>query len=299
MFHRVYIHTNDRQAVGALVSAYSLKRNSAQPETFNVEIINTKDFPYLAEKEGQAFLRGGTTRTWTMNDLQSFTPLRFMPPKLMNHQGRAVIIDPDIFAVGDICELLNRDMRGAVVMGRPRSKDKKTFCLATSAMLLDCAGLKHWQPEAEFDELFRFERDYKEWICLAHEPRENIGFFEDEWNDFDRLTKQTKLLHNTKRKTQPWKTGLPVDFTPADKLKRYPALRMLRRFRDQVLGTHTLRGRYARHPDPKQEGFFFSLLRECLDEAVVDEALIREEMKRNHIRHDAFKLIEAAEPLPR
>ena len=72
MFHRVYIHTNDRQAIGALVSAYSLKRNSAQPEAFDVEIIHTKDFPYLAEKEGQAFLRGGATRIWTMNDLQSF-----------------------------------------------------------------------------------------------------------------------------------------------------------------------------------------------------------------------------------
>ena len=35
-----------------------------------------------------------------------------MPPELMGYQGRAVVIDPDIFAIGDIWELLTRDMQG-------------------------------------------------------------------------------------------------------------------------------------------------------------------------------------------
>ena len=41
-----------------------------------------------------------------MEDLQSFTPLRFMPPQLMGYEGRAIVIDPDVFAVGDVYELL-------------------------------------------------------------------------------------------------------------------------------------------------------------------------------------------------
>ena len=29
--------------------------------------------------------------TWRNDDLQSFTPLRFMPPQLMGYRGRAVV----------------------------------------------------------------------------------------------------------------------------------------------------------------------------------------------------------------
>ena len=294
----VFIHTNERQWIGTLVAQHALRRNSARPDAFDVRIIHVRDHKFLWDKEGQTFLRGGATRTWHMDDLQSFTPLRFLPPRLMAYEGRAIVIDPDVFAAGDINELFDRDMQGKAVMGRKRSKDPGKFCVATSVMLLDCARLRHWDPEKEFNELFEFKRDYKEWMCLAHESPENVGFFEPQWNDFDHLDEKTRLLHNTKRKTQPWKTGLPVDFTPADKLKRYPGLRQFRRLRDSLFGEHAFRGRYKAHPDPRQEHFFFGLLRECLDEGIVDEALLREEIKRNHVRHDAFDVIDRTPPLP-
>ncbi len=295
---KVYIQTNERQWLGALVSAYSMKRNSAHADAFDVEIMHVRDFPFLAAKEGQAFLRGGTSRAWSMQDLQSFTPLRFMPPKLMGHAGRAVVVDPDVFAVGDVYDLLTRDMQGTAVMGRHRSnKQEKAWQIATSVMLLDCAKLTHWDPEREFDELFQFKRDYKDWMVLRHEAPENIGVLEDEWNDFDRLTEKTRMLHNTKRRTQPWKTGLPVDFTPADKLKKYPALAKLNRLRASIFGEYGLLGRYHPHPDPRQEQFFFGLVRECLDKGVFDEALIQNEMKRNHVRHDALQVVARTPPL--
>ena len=41
-------------------------------------------------------LRDGVLRQWHMEDLQSFTPTRFMPPQLTGYQGRAVVIDPDV-----------------------------------------------------------------------------------------------------------------------------------------------------------------------------------------------------------
>lgn len=295
---KVYIQSNERQWLGALVSAYSLKRNSSRPDAFDVEIMHVRDYPFLAEKEGQAFLRGGTTRVWHMADLQSFTPLRFMPPKLMGHEGRAVVIDPDIFAAGDICELFERDMEGKAVMGRRRShKEEKAWQIATSVMLLECDKLRHWQPEKEFNELFSFKRDYKDWIVLRDEPVEHVGILEDEWNDFDRLTDKTRLLHNTKRRTQPWKTGLPVDFTPADKLKKYPLLAKLNRLRARIFGEYGLLGHYQAHPDPRQEEFFFGLLRECLEKGIIDESLVREEMEHNHVRHDALQVVERTPPL--
>jgi len=295
---KIFIQTNERQWLGALVSAYSLKRNSAHADAFDVETMHVRDFPFLAAKEGQPFLRGGVTRVWHMHDLQSFTPLRFLPPKLMGHEGRAVVIDPDIFAVGDVYELLTRDMGGKAVMGRQRShKPEKAWQIATSVMLMDCARLSHWETEKEFDELFRFERDYKDWIVLKDEPAENVGVFEDQWNDFDHLDENTRLLHNTKRRTQPWKTGLPVDYTPAEKANKYPILGSLNRLRAKVFGEYGLLGKYHAHPDPKQEQFFFGLLREALEKNIISESIVRDEMAQNHVRHDALELVERATPL--
>ncbi len=84
--------------LGAKVAAHALARNSAQRDAFDVRIIHTDDYPFLRARDGQQFLRDGVKRHWRMDDLQSFTPLRFLPPELMGYQGRAVVIDPDIFA---------------------------------------------------------------------------------------------------------------------------------------------------------------------------------------------------------
>ena len=294
----VFIHTNHRQKVGALVSQYSLKRNSKSPDSFDVKLIDTADHPFIREKEGQSFLREGASRVWRYEDLQSFTPLRFMPPELMGYQGRAVVIDPDVFAAGDVWPLLTRDMKGKAICCRPRTGNKGlTGALASSVMLLDCEKLTHWRCEAQFNELFEFKRDYMDWITLKLEPRETIGLFEHEWNDFDHLTPQTKLLHNTKRHTQPWKSGLPFDFVPATKkvVASQPGtwIRPLKKLFSRTSGmTH-----YAPHPDPNQERFFFGLLRECLDQGLVSEAMLQEEMRQNHVRHDALEVLERTPPL--
>jgi hypothetical protein len=293
MIPTVFIHTNHKQLVGALVSSYSLKRNSHHPERFDVRIIHSEDHPFLKAREGQPFLREGKTRIWQNDDLQSFTPLRFMPPELTGYQGRAVVIDPDIFAVGDITELLDRDMKGKAILCKARRTEKK---FASSVMLLDCAKLTHWQCERQFNELFEMKRDYMDWISLLCEKEETIGLFEDEWNSFDELNEKTKLLHNTKRRTQPWKTGLPVDFTLGDKVRRKEKFGVLGKL-VQGLMARAAPSEYEPHPDPNQERFFFSLLRECVDKGVVSESLLREEMARNHIRHDALQLLERARPL--
>ena len=285
----VFIQTNHRQMIGALVSEYSLRRNSAHNDKFDVRIMHHKDYPFFQAKEGEVYLRDGLKRRWRNDDLQSFTPMRFLPPELMGYAGRAVVIDPDVFAVGDIYDLLVRDMEGKAVVCRSRGGSKG---LASSVMLLDCAKLTHWRCEEQFNEMFAFKRDYMDWICLKLEPGEAIGLFENRWNDFDTLTADTKLLHNTKRWTQPWKTGLPVDFVPAEKTQRFQPLGWARRVRRKLFGPYALLGRYRRHRDPNQERFFFGLLRECLEQGVVTEGLLREEMERNHLRHDALQVLE-------
>ncbi len=289
----VFIHTNHRQMVGALVSEYSLKRNSRNADKFDVRIIHTDDHPFLKAKHGQSFLRDGVQRVWDSEDLQSFTPLRFMPPELMGYEGRAVVIDPDIFAVDDVWELLSRDMDGKAILCRHRSGVKGLLRFyASSVMLLDCAKLTNWRAEAQFNELFENKRDYMKWISLKLEPPGSIGIFEPEWNDFDKLTPETKLLHNTRRMTQPWKTGLPVDFTLAERSRIFPPLGWAIRAKRRLMGNGNLFKKYLRHPDRNQEAFFFGLLRECLEKGIVSENMLRDEMRQNHVRHDAFEVLD-------
>ena len=286
----VFVHTNHKQWIAALVSQYSLKRNSAHGDAFDVRIIHTKDFPFLHAREGQLYLRDSLKRTWLMDDLQSFAPLRFTPPELMNYSGRAIVIDPDVFAVGDVYELLARDMQGKAIMCRLRPGAK---AFASSVMLLDCARLTNWDCAAQFDEIFEFKHDYMDWVRLQREPRESIGLFEEVWNDFDRLTDKTKLLHNTERKTQPWKTGLKIDYAPhPSKIRGFHPVGWLRRARGSVFGRYGMLGHYKSHPDPNQERYFFGLLRECLEKGVISEVLLRDEMEHDHIRHDAFEVAE-------
>ncbi len=289
----VFIHTNQQQLVGALVSAYSLRRNSRQAGAFDVRILQKEDFAFFDAYEGREYLRDGAWRTWRNRDLQSFTPLRFLPPERMGRQGRALVIDPDIFAVGDVHELLTRDMQGRAILCRRRAGWKKRTAWASSVMLLDCAKLSHWRCEEQFAELFEGRRDYADWISLRLEPEEP-GLLEDEWNDFDRLTPRTRLLHNTRRWTQPWKTGLPVDFVPGDRATGIAPIDWLMRLRREWLGEHALLGRYIRHPDRNQERFFFGLLRECVEKGEVSPDLLREEIERGHLRRDALEVMERA-----
>lgn len=284
----VFIHTNEKQIIGAIVAAHAMRRNSRRPDAFDIRILKAEDYPFLAAHEGRAFLRDGTTRVWRNDDLQSFTPLRFLPPELMDYQGRAVVVDPDVFAVGDVHALLTRDMSGSALMCRARAGAKK---YASSVMLLDCAKLAHWRCEAQFEELFHVRRDYMDWISLRCEDPATIGLLEPEWNDFDRLTPATQMLHTTQRRTQPWKTGLPVDFTPSARQLRKPSGGRLRRMVRGFKGRRESPATYEPHPQPAVEAFFFQLLAECLDRGLVTEAMLREHMARDHVRHDAFAVL--------
>jgi hypothetical protein len=295
--YKLFIQSNDEQYLGALVASYAAKRNSRQPDAFDVEIMHFRDFPWLRARVGQKFLRGLEHREWTDADLQSFTPVRFTPPKTMGYQGRAVVIDPDCFAVADIMELFTREMHGAGVMCRmrPGLKEMPPY-RASSVMLLDNARLTHWDAEKTFGELFEFKKDYLKWIKLEYEDDANVGLLEPEWNDFDHLTPATKILHTTYRRTQPWKTGLPIDFSIREKPRKELSVvgslvKTIRKSMGVAKPPRAVKdGFYQPHPDPSQERLFFNLLGEMLQKGIVDQALIEREMALNHVRHDALDL---------
>ena len=283
MIPTIFVHTNDKQMLGALVSAHSFRRNSRQPDALDVRILNASDYPELQQR-GRTFLRGGHVREWDPDDLQSFTPLRFAIPDQMNHGGVALVTDPDVFAVGDAAQLFNRDLQGKAIWCRPRpGYDKITDPLATSVMLLDCSKLPHWRFENDLNALWEHRLDYLEWINLEREDRSSIALLEPEWNDFDHLTPRTKLLHNTKRRTQPWKTGMRVDFTLRERrglmALAMPIVRMVA-------------PNYTRHPDRNQEAYFYALLAEALDSGSIAREQVEREVDLGHVRPDSFALID-------
>ncbi len=275
----VFIQANARQMLGAKISALSYKKASNRPDSFEVRIMDAAQWPRLMQG-GQAILRAGHVRQWDPDDLQSFTPLRFAPPSIMGFEGKAVVTDPDCFGVGDVAELFDRDMGGKAIMAVPRpGHNRRNDYIATSVMLLDCAKLKHWDFDQELDDLFAHRFDYIDWIELKREDPATIGFLEAEWNDFDRLTPKTKILHTTKRRTQPWKAGLPIDYT----LRERGPLDFLRRLK---------RRRYEQHPDRNQEALVYSLLADLVDRGDVSRQELVAEMAANHVRHDSLELVD-------
>ena len=68
----VFIHTNHKQKLGAVVSRYSLQKNSAHPDQFDVKFIEVKDFPCMAAREGQLYLRDGEEMLARLNGIFAF-----------------------------------------------------------------------------------------------------------------------------------------------------------------------------------------------------------------------------------
>jgi hypothetical protein len=291
----VVIHTNDQQMVAALVSAHSLKSRSKSPHLFDVRLLRLEETPHLYNRHKQKFVwfDGDPPSVWNRHNLQAFAPLRRMVPALLGFQGRALVIDPDIFAIGDVYDLLSRDMGGKAILCRELPQIREgTRLYSSSVMLLECDKLTHWQWERDIDELFTGHLKMGRWLWMVDEPPELIGLFEEEWNHFDTLNENTKLLHTTKTRTQPWKTGLPADYYGHARAGAVWLGALKRVARQIVLG----RDRYQPHPDPRQEQLFFALLSECLAQGSVTTRFLHEAIRKGYLRKDAFALLARREP---
>jgi len=123
---QIFIQSNRRQLIGALVSAHALRRAAGHLPLPSITVLQQEEFPFFARGHGQRYLRNGESWIWNNDDLQSFTPLRFLPPELMGYQGRALVLDPDVFAVAPIEDLLGTEMNGHAIMcvSRPSSRPR-------------------------------------------------------------------------------------------------------------------------------------------------------------------------------
>lgn len=278
MPQKVFIHTNNKQLIGAKLAQFAIERGLPKRSPIEVEILNVDSLTVFKDFIGKKYLRNGKEVAYDPNDLQSFTLSRFMPPEQMKYGGRSIVIDPDIFAIRDITPLMNMELGNA-----PVAACRKKDAWDSSVMVMDNAQLAHWKISDFLKALGNKQVDYAEIISLKFEPE--VKELSRDWNSLDALTPATKMLHTTNRLTQPWKTGLPIDFTvnPMPKIlgiiPREPIHKLLGKY-----PTH-----YQPHPDKKIEAWFLKLVADALKAGAVTRKEIEKEISSGNVRKDLME----------
>lgn len=272
----IFIQSNKKQFLGAKIAKYAMEtRGKATAHGIPVTIIEVEQVPAFQHMVGKPY-RKGNYAPYSFEDLQSFTLTRFMPPELMHFTGRALVIDPDIFALTDITPLIDTDL-GSAAIAACRKKD----AWDSSVMVLDNARLAHWKIADMLNDIAAGARSYEDISTLRTETA-GIVELSRQWNSLDHLDATTKMLHTTLRLTQPWRTGLPIDFTwnPVPKLFGIIPRIWVQR------PTH-----YQPHPDKNIEKFFIDLFRETYRAGVITDPEIDAAIAAHDLRADAHALL--------
>jgi len=157
-------------------------------------------------------------------------------------------------------------------------------------MLLDCEKLINWKMSNILQQLQDQKASYMEIMTLKNESK-NIKELPRTYNHLDEYTDETKIIHMTGRLTQPWKTGLPIDFT-INKAKKILGVIP----REPIL---TLLGKrpshYQKHPNQKIENLFFDLAREALKDGAITKEFIEEQVTKGNVRKDILQCLENKE----
>jgi lipopolysaccharide biosynthesis glycosyltransferase len=184
---------------------YSLVKNSKTPleiYVFNgthnsVEPMNAE--PFLAPMSLKA----------KYTNVTEFSNYRFIIPELCKYAGRAIYVDSDMLALGDINELFNAPMNGhAMLAKRDAYGGSSEPRWGLSVTLFDCEKCR-FDLDAYVDEIHRgaytmTDLHQMTGKFLALHPF-SLGEIDPAWNVFDYYDDKTKLIHYTNLLSQPWK----------------------------------------------------------------------------------------------
>ncbi len=267
--------------LGALLSKYSFERICGKNRSFDISIINVDEENTFNQLFDQKILMNGRLVSYARDDLQSFTLSRFMPPELMGYKGTSYVIDPDIFCLSeDFTDIF--DMKIEKPVGATLQNGK----FLSSSMLLKNQYLKHWKVIDIIESLKAHKYDYRYFMSLDFE-NQSVSEIPTSFNHLDRLDEETILLHNTNRLTQPWKTGLKVDFRQT---KMKPFLGVIpREIIHFVLGRR--KSKYQQHSDPNQIRFFLDLTQSAIDDGAITKDFIDKQIDAKFVRADLLQLL--------
>lgn len=191
---RVVIGTEPAQYIAQKVLEFSIRTNT----TSDVEI----HFAFQKEKR-----MGGTGFGFT----------RFYLPGMFDFKGRAIYLDADQVVLADIADLERQldDEHAIALVQKPEgtfNDHKQVDANQSSVMVLDCAKLAHWKQDTLFDRVIPNNQTpkegeilYRDFIYLTWEDQSVIQPLDPRWNHMNLLRDDTKLIHYTYVRGQPWK----------------------------------------------------------------------------------------------
>ena len=272
----IFVHTNDVQLIGAKIAAFSFFRALPQESNVSVSVLQTERFPALKAFHGSSFSHKGRKVSFDYNDIQSFTLLRLAVPEVMQYKAKALVVDPDVFWVSDEspCQLF-------------QYVDAKTpiACVhkhhwRTSVMVTNNEHLKDWSMAEALNALRRGD-DYKQLIELGHIDQSRINSLPAHFNCFDSLPKNGKVLHFTRRQTQPWRTGLPL----REKYEKKLSVRFLK----ALFG----KNKHIPHPNTDLEQLFFQIAKDAFASGHLTQDEVLQAQEDGMIRPDFLDILRA------
>ncbi len=192
---QVVIGTQANQYIPQKVLEYSIRKHCA--EEVDLRFV-TQHLPSV----------GGT----------KFGFVRFLVPQTFGYRGRAVYMDADQVVLDDLQKLVDsldethavgivRHIEGSFA-GAPVEPRNET-----SVMVLDCAKLTDWDPDTMFrcvvpngSRLGPGQVHYKDFIRLAWLDPARIQEIDPRWNHYNMVRDDSKLVHFSHVKQQPWKS---------------------------------------------------------------------------------------------
>jgi hypothetical protein len=201
----VFISSGEASLLERKVLMYSLRRNSKRD--LDIRVFNGTH--NTIEREGHPPEPAPMSLKVKYQNVTEFSNYRFLVPEVCGHQGRAISMDSDVIALGDIGELFDAEMGDSDFLARPAAYgDRIDEHWGLSVMLLDCARTR-WPVSRYFDEIEAGLYSYTDLHQMS--PRFlvrhpfKIGRIASRWNEFDRRNEDTRLIHYTNLYSQPWK----------------------------------------------------------------------------------------------
>lgn len=184
---RVFIGTDESQAVACAVLKASILRRTKYP----VEFTALCDLKCGVENK---FYTGFSFYRWAI-------------PQVCGYRGRAIYLDADIIAQGDIKDLWFYGTRAHTHYARPMQSRGGYYC---SVMVIDCERAR-W-PFKEWCEQAAADRGFYKRVMWAHPNSPSAAGIGDLPADFNAMDQSGQLdhtrplfAHYTAVPTQPWK----------------------------------------------------------------------------------------------
>lgn len=137
-----------------------------------------------------------------------FSTHRYLIPHLCKYKGYAIYFDVDMLVLGDLSELMSYKRPGRwCIPIRPKHKVSPKAFNRDEVSVIDCSVMKNVLPTAK--ELQQNIAQHTKHALRNHYEK----IIPKTW-DAKTLTPNSKLIHYTDLRTQPWKPSPDIDYQP-------------------------------------------------------------------------------------